>query len=160
MPFGERNSSLFMMSISNFISRALMKRGVQVLIYLNDMLSIRPGRQEMESACKEALALLRDLGLHVAHHKLTPPSRQLFWSGICLNLNKNTLSISQVKLDRMWTMITCARDCHQLTVKQMQSIIRTINHIGKAVPPARLFVCRPLNRCEARMTTTYLLLHP
>ena len=113
MPFGVRNSSLFMMSISNFISRALMKGDVQVLIYHDDMLIIGPGRQETESAYKEALALLRYLELPVTHHKLTPLSRKLVWLGVCVDLNKNTLSIPQVKLNRMWTTmppVNCQTD--------------------------------------------------
>ena len=106
MSFGAWNSSLFMMSISNFISRALMKRYVQVLIYHDDI--IGPGRSYWE-----ALALLHNLGLPVAHHKLVPPSRKFVWLGICLDLNDNTLSIPQIKLNRMWTMmppVNCQTD--------------------------------------------------
>ena len=77
------------------------------------MLIIGPGRQETRSAYWEALALLRDLGVPVARHKLTPPSQKLLWLGVCLDLNGNTVFISQVKLNRMWTKmppVNCQTD--------------------------------------------------
>ena len=144
MPFGSRMSSYFMTSIANFIIRALHNRGVTALIYLDDILVIGPDESQTETAYKEVLSLLTDLGLPIAHHKLFPPSRKLVWLGICMDLDNNCLSIPDKKLEEMRSNITDIKGCHHLTVRQMQSLIGTINHIGKAVPPARLFMCRLL----------------
>ena len=145
MPFGSRMSSFYMQNTAQFIARSLEKRGVKVLIYLDDMIIVSRNYAEAQAAYETTLSLLMDLGLPVATHKLSPPSRSLVWLGICLDLDANTLSIPTSKLDAMRTLITGIKGKTSLTTKQMQSLIGTINHIGRAVPPARLFMCRLLD---------------
>ena len=67
------------------------------------------------------------------------------WLGIFFDLDNNCLSIPHTKLEEMRATILDAKDQPHLTIKQMQSIIGTFNHIGKAVPPARLFMSRMLD---------------
>ena len=145
LPFGCRMSSYYMMSIANFIIRALDKQGIKVLIYLDDILIIGPNEAATQEAYTRVLHLLTDLGLPAAPHKLTPPSRKLVWLGIHIDLDENTISIPVTKLKEMRDIIIDAKGCTEISIKQMQSLIGMINHLGKAVPPARLFMCRLLD---------------
>ena len=149
MPFGSRKSSYYMQSVSNFVSRALSALNVTVLIYLDDILVIGHTKAETQNAYDTVLSLLQELGLPVASHKLCPPCRNLVWLGISVDLDNNCLSIPEKKLEEMRSIILNIKDKSYLTVKQMQSLIGIINHLGKTVPPARLFMSRLLESLRA-----------
>ena len=145
LPFGSKYSSYFMQNIAEFISRALKERGITTLIYLDDILIVGEDQADANRAYDITLSLLEELGLPVAAHKLTPPCRRLVWLGIDIDLDNNVLSIPPDKLEQMRDIILKTVTLSELSTKQMQSLIGVINHLGKAVPQARLFMARLLD---------------
>ena len=144
MPFGSRMSSFFMTSVANFIERALKKRGITAITYLDDMLIIGKDKQNTEDAYEHTLLLLSQLGLPVAARKLIPPTRKLVWLGVTIDLDQNSISIPNKKLEEIRSTILDVADKQTIQYRHLQSVIGAINHIAKATPPARLFMSRML----------------
>ena len=144
MPFGARLSSLYMQRVAQFISRHLATKGICVLIYLDDVVGVA---QTYEKACKDFNVLqsvLSDLGLPLARHKMTPPTRVIQWLGIILNMDDKTLKIPHKKVGQIRTEMAEMYQRSCLTRRQVQSIAGKINHLAKACRPARLFMARIL----------------
>ena len=144
MPFGSRLSSYYMTKIAEFIARALQTRGVEALIYLDDILIIGKDEQSTKEAYGLTLSMLRQLGLPIATHKLIPPTRKLVWLGVCIDLDDNSISIPHKKLEEIRTLIVETADMEVIPYKRLQSLIGAINHLSKTTPPARLFMARML----------------
>ena len=144
LPFGSRMSSWYMTNIALFICRALSERGVQSLMYLDDLLLIAPDHLAAERSYQLATSLFSELGLPIAVNKLVPPTRDLVWLGIRFDLENNTLAIPGKKLEEIRETIISTIGKQTVTVKQLQRVIGMINHLAKAVPPARLFMSRLL----------------
>ena len=66
------------------------------------------------------------------------------WLGIKIDLGANTISIPEDKLQEIKTTIGKAANRASLRIKEVQSLIGSINHLSKAVHPARLFMGRIL----------------
>ena len=144
LPFGARMSSYYMQAAARFITRALEDGNSKAIIYLDDILIVSEGLSAATKAHTRALDVLADLGLPVANKKLVPPTRKLVWLGIQIDLAENTISIPESKLEEIRQTLNQAYNMSVITTKQMQSIVGYINHLGKAVEPARLFMSRLL----------------
>ena len=145
LPFGARASSYSMQQVAGFITRALEKRGATSLMYLDDLLIVASSHDEAKYQYTAAQDLITDLGLPIAQDKLQPPARKLVWLGIEIDMDKNTIAIPQPKLQEIKTTLRRAHTKDRLTVKEVQSIVGSINHLGKAVQPAGLFMGRILD---------------
>ena len=151
LPFGARMSSYYMQAIARFIQRALANIGYAAVIYLDDILIVSPDLCTAIKAHRAALQILADLGLPVADKKLIPPARELVWLGLHIDLDANMISIPDAKLHEIKSALSKAANMTSIPTKHMQSIIGYINHLGKAVEPARLFMSRLLEAMrEAR----------
>ena len=142
-PFGARMSSYIMQSAANFVIRALAARGIEALMYLDDLIIISDAL-DADSHFKEAIDLLGRLGLEVAPHKLQPPARAVVWLGIRADLDCNTISIPPAKLLEIQQGLAHASRQQSLTRRNLQRAIGLINHLSKVVAPARLFMGRLL----------------
>ena len=142
-PFGARMSSYIMQSAASFIVRALESRGIRSLMYLDDLILISQA-DTVEREYQEAINLLISLALEVAAHKLQPPSRQVVWLGIKIDLEENIISIPPKKLSEIQQGLALASRQQSLTRRALQRVVGQINHLGKVVTPARLFMGRLL----------------
>ena len=134
-----------MESIADFIWRALAKKNVTSFIYLDDIILIGKNREKAQEAYETTLTLLSELGLPVAQRKLCPPTRKLVWLGVTIDLDDNTISIPPQKLCEIRQLIVDTKNRETIPVKHMQSLVGAINHLSKAVPPARLSMARLLD---------------
>lgn len=144
MPFGARNSSLYMQKIANYVVRALAARGIQCHIYLDDMVMELDSDQDCHARFAEVLALYRALGLPIAYSKIQPPDTQVIYLGIHVDVGARLLSIPKEKIDSFLQLIRWALGQVSITKKMVQRIVGKINHIGRCVHGARLFMSRIL----------------
>ena len=144
LPFGARSSSYSMQQVAVFVVHALAEKGVKSLMYLDDLLIVAPSYQHAHSHYTSALGLMEGLGLPIAREKLQPPARQLVWLGIQIDLDTNTISIPEEKLKEITKIIALAAQKKRPSIKETQSLTGSINHLSKAVAPARLFMGRLL----------------
>ena len=144
MPFGARLSSLYMQRVAQFIARHLKDKGIEVLIYLDDVVGIADSQEQAQKDFEALQQVLCSLGLPLAAHKMTPPTKVIQWLGIILNINTRTLHIPQEKIDQTLNDITGLYNATHMTRRQVQSVAGRINHLAKACRPARLFMPRIL----------------
>ena len=155
LPFGCRMSSFIMQSVAEFIVRALASRQVRTHMYLDDIIVVSPTKQVADRDFQCVLALLQELGLAVATHKLQPPSPSVTWLGIDIDVDRNQLSIPPTKLGQIKDCMAAAASRKYLQKKLLQHLIGLANHLSKVVRAARTFICRLLAALRAA-TSDYI----
>lgn len=145
VPFGSRLSSLYMQKIAQFVERALLARGIHLIMYLDDGLAIIHDNDDADKRLLEIINVIRDLGLPLAHEKIQPPSKRCRFLGIILDIQKRQLEIPLDKIREFKAKIKETIGCEFISKKQLQSVIGSINHLAKAVRHARLFMNRLLD---------------
>ena len=151
LPFGARNSSLFMQKIAEYLSRAMAAKGASVLIYLDDMVGVAPNLDQAHSHYTQACELLGDLGLPLAVKKLAPPAKTIQWLGILFDADNRTLSIPGRKLEEITNTISQLYTRNAMSKREVQQLAGKINFVSRVCRPARLFMARIL---------AYLRAHP
>lgn len=145
MPFGSRLSSLYMQRMSNMITRALANMGVTCLIYLDDALVICPKDRDPEQDFNIALRLVRELGLPLAWEKLISPTLAIRFLGVIIDVENREVRIPKEKCDNFLALLAQVSSKKWITKRTLQQIIGHINHLGKGVEAARLFMNRLLS---------------
>lgn len=144
MPFGSRLSSVYMQNMARFIQRALLRKGLLTIIYLDDILTICKRSEDPRMSFKEVYSLISDLGLPIALDKVVHPTRVIRFLGIMIDLNEREIRIPGDKISAFLELARDTKDKKYVSVRCIQSIAGHINHIGKAVRPARCFMNRIL----------------
>ena len=80
----------------------MMKEGVNLRCYIDDYIAVAP-RAKADHNFQRLCALLNELGLPINHDKLTPPNKSLSCLSINIDINHNTMSISEEKLEAIYT---------------------------------------------------------
>lgn len=93
---------------------------------------------------QEVYDLISELGLPIAAEKVIAPARVIRFLGIIIDLNEKEIRIPDDKITAFLNLARDTREKKYVSVRCIQSIAGHINHIGKAVKPARLFMNRIL----------------
>lgn len=144
MPFGSRISSVYMQRMALFIQRALLVRGILTVVYLDDVLLILKRHENPDGIFVQARDLIMELGLPIAWDKIVTPTRCLKFLGIFLDLDKKEIRMPEEKIRKFADLARHTYNKRIVSVKTVQSIAGHINHLSKAVRPARLFLNRIL----------------
>lgn len=144
MPFGARNSSFYMQKVADFIVRALAARGIQCHLYLDDMVLELDHYQDCHAIFTEVMALYRALGLPISYSKIQPPSTQIVYLGITIDVEARILSIPHKKIEQFLALAKWTLGQATVSKKLVQRIVGKINHISRCAHPARLFMARIL----------------
>lgn len=99
MPFGARSSSTYMQKVSEFVIRALKNRGIDSHIYLDDVIFYLDPQYDPASYLKEAIDLLKTLGLPLAEEKIQPPSQCVKYLGVWIDVKHRRVTIPKEKID-------------------------------------------------------------
>ena len=157
LPFGARLSAFAMQSVAKYIVRALGARGMTAFMYLDDIIIIEGAYETTKRHYEQTLAFLGALGLQVAPHKLQPPSSAVTWLGVHIDMCHNTLSIPDAKIAEIHKCLAAAARQPSISVRHMQSILGSINHIAKVVRAARIFISRLLAALRAAREDTIII---
>lgn len=133
-----------MQRMSTIISRALERLGVTCIIYLDDALIICPKSRDPLEDYRTALHLIRELGLPLAWEKLISPTPSLRFLGVIIDIHRREIRIPKEKCDSFLALICEVSKRKWISKRTLQQIIGHINHIGKGVHAARLFMNRLL----------------
>lgn len=129
---------------TSIIQRALLKIKILSVVYLDDLLIICKKNQDPAKQFSEVLAMVRRLGLPVAWEKVVGPARTVRFLGIIIDTDNREIRMPQDKIEKFLTLIEDVYNKRSISKRTMQSVLGHVNHIGKGVPSARLFINRML----------------
>ena len=136
-------TSAFQM-LSDAVTYLMAKRHHNIFAYIDDYVIVAT-RDTANAVFHDLLTLLLELGLPINETKLTPPSRTVTCLGISVNLDTNSLSIDNMKLQEIHLTSKNFVNKRYTSKKQLQSLIGKLIYIHKCVAPARVFINRMLN---------------
>ena len=136
-------TSAFQM-VSDAVTYIMAKRQHRVLAYIDDYIIIS-SPDTATKAFDELSQLLRDLGLPINQKKVSSPGRALTCLGIFVDLDRNTLSIDEAKLQSILSECQKFATKKHTTKKGFQSLLGKLIYVQKCVKPARIFINRMLN---------------
>ena len=100
--FGWTHISRSFQILSDAIAHIMAKKGVKLHCYIDDYtvatLKLFKATEQFLLLCD----LLQELGLFLNKDKLTPPTKRLMCLGIDIDINNNTMSITQDKLKAIY----------------------------------------------------------
>ena len=142
--------------LSDAIAHIVAKADIKLHCYINDYIAVVP-KTKAEEKFKYVCDLLTELGLPLNCDKLTPPppppTKRLTCLGIDINIDNNTMSISE---DKLQSIQECVRVSTQewLSKRAYQSLLGKLLYIQKCVKPSRIFLNRilVLYRANSRLT--------
>ena len=135
-------TSVFQM-VCDAITYVMAKRQHKVLAYIDDYILITPPDTATQ-AFDELFQLLQNLGLPINYKKVCPPCRALTCLEIFVNLDENTLSIDQNKLQSILPECQKFVTKKHTTKKGLQALLGKLIYVHKCVKPARIFINRML----------------
>ena len=85
-----------------------------------------------------------ELGIQEAKHKACGPTTQLVWLGLIYDSEGMTISIPQQKLEEIMTLLGEWEGKQRATLKELQSLIGTLQFVAGVSPPTPVFTNRML----------------
>ena len=111
--------------------------------YLDDFLFVGHwGSNECDDLLKEFHKMCDFIGVPIAHEKTEGPVTKLIFLGLEIDSIAETLKIPQAKLEELREKIFKALSRKKLSLKEMQSIIGSLNFACRAIAPGRAFIRR------------------
>ena len=88
------------------------------------------------------LSTFKTIGILIADRKIQGPSEILEFMGIVLDTIKMQARLPPDKIERIWASFEQFEQKKSCTLKQLRSLIGTLNFACKVVPPGRSFLQR------------------
>ena len=124
---------------SDAICDAMRRQGHHVFAYIDDYILVSTD-DLADSHFEDLHDLITELGLPINPDKKIAPTRRLTCLGISIDLDANTLSIEQNKLEEIYAECLQASTKTHLTRKKFQSLLGKLMYLHKMFKPARVFV--------------------
>ena len=141
--FGWVHGSAAFQLTSDAICDAMHRQGCHVFAYIDDYILVSTD-DLADSHFEDLHDLITELGLPINSDKKIAPTRRLTCLGISIDLDANTLSIEQNKLEEIYAECLQASTKTYLTRKKFQSLLGKLMYLHKIIKPARVFVNRIL----------------
>ena len=145
MPFGCSVSCATWVKFSTFIEWMVAKEAAEGLLlhYLDDYLFVG---KEKSGHCEILLEafhkVCRYLNVPIAHEKTEGPVREIIFLGLKINSELQTITIPKEKIIEIQEKIGNILAKPKVTLKQLQSVIGSLNFACRAVAPGRAFLRR------------------
>jgi hypothetical protein len=157
LPFGLRSAPFIFNSIADMVEWILKFNYfiTYLLHYLDDFLSLGPAGS---SECADSVVIARfffsRLGWPLHPSKCEGPTTVLIFLGVELNSVAQTARLPHEKLVATFQLLrnwACKKWC---TRKELESLIGSLHHVSKVVPPGRTFLRRMIDPlCAFRSRT-------
>lgn len=155
VPFGLSCAPKNFATITNWVAHSLRKKGLRLMVYLDDFLLANQSEQQLERDILTAVQFLKHLGWTINHEKsVLSPTQDLEYLGINWNTSENIKSLPQKKIDSISSLADKILKAKTITLKECQKLIGTLNFANFVTPSGRLH-CRHLQRlCRTMATQT------
>ena len=148
LPFGLRSAPFIFNQLSDALEWiAKTNHDIKNILHiLDDFFLIEPPPRSncMTSLCK-LLTLMTNLNVPIAHHKTFPASTELEFLGVLLNSQKMIASLPVDKLTRTKQDLSVWLSKKSCTLRELQSLIGTLQFACRVVVPGRAFLQRMIN---------------
>ena len=145
MPMGCSISCATWEKFSTFIEWAVRKisTGGSLLHYIDDFLFVgRQGTLDCENLMKNFHEVCQRLGVPIAPEKTEGPTNDLVFLGLKINSSNQTVTIPIDKVISLREAIKTMLAKKKCTLKEIQSIIGSLNFACRAIAPGRAFLRR------------------
>ena len=150
LPFGLRSAPAIFNQLSDALEWILLNKcNISFVCHiLDDFLLIEPPTNftPSDSACQQSLnsmlSIFESIRIPVAPGKTQGPSQILEFMGILLDTVKMQASLPPEKVEKLRLIFENFQQKRSCTLKQLQSLIGTLNFACKVVPPGRPFLQR------------------
>ena len=143
-PFGLRSSALCMQRTSEAISWIHAQRGFMSRPYLDDFGGAERTFEEAERALGTLQAIMAELGVKEAAHKVCHPAQRMVWLGLWYDSVAMTISIPALKLAEIMDILEAWRGKMDATQREMQQLLGLLQFVAGVSPPTRIFTNRML----------------
>jgi len=148
LPMGCSVSCSTWVQFSTFLEWFLKLEGGtgSTMHYLDDFLFVGLcNSEECRDLLNEFHKICGFLGVPIAHEKTEGPVTKLVFLGLEINTIEETVTIPEAKLNEMKQKINRSLSRKKLSLKELQSIIGSLNFACRAVAPGRAFIRRLIN---------------
>ncbi|XP_055915529.1 uncharacterized protein LOC129948518 [Eupeodes corollae] len=144
LPFGLSPSPQIFAALTNWIAEILRKRGIRVLVYLDDFLVAHQDKKKLISQTAEVVNTLELLGWWINYQKaVLNPMQKLEYLGVTWDTMVSTISLSKKKKEKILHSIEIFLTKQLHSQKQVQKLLGQLNFATFVVPRGRLY-CRQL----------------
>lgn len=108
-----------------------------------------PPEHNPDEMFTSARQFIRKLGLPIAWDKIVPPCRVIRFLGVIIDCVEREIRMPEDKIRAFLSLANEIRGKRSISRRELQSLVGHVNHLGKGVPPARLFMNRMLAALRA-----------
>ena len=153
LPFGLRCAPYLFNQLSDAVEWILINKCQISFVchILDDFLIIEPQADilPINSLCQQSLSAMlmtfNNLNIPIAPDKTQGPLQDLEFMGIILDSLKMEARLPADKINRLSLLIQQFENKHSCTLKELQSLIGSLNFACKVVPPGRPFLQRMID---------------
>ena len=139
LPFGLNIAPRVFSLMMHPVHQALVREGVQVLMYLDDWLIYASSPEECSRMVDRTLEVGRGMGLLFNIEKShLQPTQRLQWLGMCWDSVSSDLSLSLENRTRCRKKLFRAVHATSFTLRQWESLLGSLNYAAQVVPLGRL----------------------
>ena len=143
-PFGLRSAAMCMQRTSEAICYMHEKEGFLSRPYLDDFGGAEAGEERALRALRTLQAIMRELGVAEAEHKVHLPAQRMVWLGIIYDTVDMRMSIPQDKMAEIMEVLQQWDGRTMTTQRELQALIGLLQFVASVSPPVRIFTNRML----------------
>ncbi|XP_047536575.1 uncharacterized protein LOC125070670 [Vanessa atalanta] len=144
LPFGLSSAPRLFSAVTFWVAETQRKRGMRILVYLDDFLLVHQNPSKLASQAAEAVDLLEFLGWKVNYSKSAlTPVRSLDFLGINWDTEQNIMSLPIKKKMSISTALTSMLTKKTCNLRELQRLLGQLNFACFVIPRGRLH-CRHL----------------
>ena len=144
LPFGLRTAAQACQRTTNALAFILMKRGVAIINYVDDLACVARSKEEAVLAGQLIDATIRECGLEVAEHKSVDAARSMTFLGVRFNADSMTMSVTPERMVEIRAELAHWTGKKKATKRELQSLVGKLQFIAKCCRPGRAFMARIL----------------
>ena len=147
MPMGCSVSCAIFERFSTFLQACCMRVAAtnNVLHYLDDFFFVGVSAAECEHAMHCFMAICERFGVPIAQDKTEGPVNVITYLGLQIDANNSQVQVPQEKVSALLHMLHEFMTKSKVTLREMQSLVGSLNFVCKAIGPGRAFLRRLLD---------------
>ena len=157
LPMGCASSCRIFSEFSSAIKWAAKTRlGIPHMVcVLDDFLLLASSRQVCQQNLDKFLGMCREVGIPMAEEKTFPPAQTMSFLGIELDVVKMEARLPADKLIKCEALVAAALRASRFSLRELQSLIGSLNFACRVVSPGRAFLRRLINLTIGKTSPYY-----